>query len=332
MATSKQLDKFLSSLEPAIRQAFLEDIAASKYRANIGQLEAAIAAGNIEAVLFAAGVRENQWATLIESLRGTYKESGAFAISTDVPARYGMRFDVTNPRAQRLIEQQSSQLIVEINGAQIETIQKTISAGFVDGRNPRSIALDIVGRVSQQTGRRDGGVIGLHQQFSEAVTRARQELNALDANYFNRTRRDMRFDSTVRQAIESSKAIPANIIDRITTRYEDRLLQTRATNIARTEALSSMNAASHEAMNQVVQEGLADADAITEIWDATADSRSRIDHIQADGQSIRHGEVFSVGGYQMRYPGDTGLGAGASQTINCRCHIRRKIDFSRTRL
>ena len=330
MATSRQLQQFLDSLEPRLRQAFLEDVAASKYRANIGDLEKAVTTGDIEAVLYAAGIRSGQWSNLVEALRVTYREGGAFAVSTDVPARFGMRFDISNPRAQSWLSQHSSSLIVDINSSQRKAVQQTISAGFGQGRGPRDIALDIAGRVSAQTGRRTGGIIGLHEPFSNAASKAREELGLLSNNYFSRTRRDQRFDATVRKAIASGKPLSQPEINKIVGRYEDRLLESRATNIARTEALSSMNASGGEAMSQVVDDGLASNDAIDETWDAAADSRTRPDHFAADGQTIIHGESFSVGGYQMRFPGDTSMGAGADQIVNCRCVVRREIDFSKT--
>lgn len=330
-ATSKQLQSFLDSLEPAIQQAFLQDIAESKYRANIGALEAAIVAGNIDAVLYAVGIRTGQWSNLAESLRATYRDGGAFAVATDVPARFGMTFDISNPRAQEWIRQHSSSLVTDINESQRQAIQKTISTGYAQGRNPRDIALDIAGRKSAQTGRRVGGVVGLHPQFANAAGNARTELNNLDANYFTRVRRDKRFDRTVKKAIDSGKPIPQNMIDRIVAQYEDRLLQTRAENIARTEALTGMNASGNEAMSQVVEDGLATDDAITESWDATGDGRTRPTHTAAEHSGpIKHGEFFMVGGYPMRYPGDSSMGAPGSETINCRCMVRRQIDFSKT--
>lgn len=329
-ATSRQLQQFLASLEPEIRRAFLEDVAVIRFRANIGALESAITAGDISAVLYATGVRENDWVNLVEALRATYNKSGAFGVSSDVPARFGMRFNINNPRAQSWLTQHSSQLIVDITNTQRQAIQQVIAAGFGQGRSPRNIALDIAGRVSKQTGRRTGGVIGLHQPYADAAVNARSELTNLNRNYFTRTRRDRRFDAVVRRSIESGEPLSQSMIDRIVVRYEDRLLQSRSEAIARTEAITSMQAAGHESMDQVIDEGLADADAITETWDSTLDNRTRPDHAAANGQTVTHGQTFEVGGYRMRYPGDTELGAPASQTIQCRCFIRKTVDFSRT--
>lgn len=329
MATSKQIQQFLESLDPVIRKAFLADIELMRQRSNIDELEAAVTLGSIEPILFAAGVRISQWSNLAESVRNSYRNSGIYDASINVPAKFGFTFDMTNPRAQRWISEHSSKLVVELNLQQREAVQQTIAAGFGQGRNPRSIALDIVGRVSAQTGKRTGGVIGLHSKFSDAVINARNDLTNLDPNYFTRTRRDKRFDATVRKAIESGKPLPKTIIDRIVTRYEDRLLQSRAETIAKTEALTSMNAAGDEAMNQVVQDGLASADAIINTWNSTGE-RIRKDHLHASGQVRKHGEAFFVGGYQLMYPGDRSLGAPGEQIINCKCILNRSISFERT--
>ena len=56
-------------------------------------------------------------------------------------------------------------------------------------------------------------------------------------------------------------------------------------------------------------------------WNAVLDSRTRPAHVTADGQrrDFNAGEVFNVGGEELRYPGDSSLGASAWNTINCRC-------------
>lgn len=328
--SSKKLNEFLDSLDPQIRKAFLDDVALMRYRANISALQEALSSYDIEAILFAAGIRENQWQSLVESLRATYSQSGTFAVATDVPTKIGMRFNMSNPRAIAWGNERSSKLVVELNAQQRAAIQNAVSSGLADGRNPRSIALDIAGRVSKQTGRRTGGIVGLHDQFAEYTSSSRRELASGNANYFTRTRRDKRFDSAIQKYFDAGKPVPKDLTERAVNQYADRLLATRAENIARTEAMTSMNAAGNEAMSQVVDEGLADADAITEIWDAANDSKTRPDHAAADGQHVVHGQPFTVGGYQMLYPGDTSLGAPASQVVRCRCIVRREIDFSKT--
>lgn len=54
-------------------------------------------------------------------------------------------------------------------------------------------------------------------------------------------------------------------------------------------------------------------------WSTNMDGKERDTHAAANGQIVQTGEPFTVGGYKLMYPGDTSMGAPASETINCRC-------------
>lgn len=58
-------------------------------------------------------------------------------------------------------------------------------------------------------------------------------------------------------------------------------------------------------------------------WRARHDDKTRLDHRDADGQTVPIGSAFTIGGWFMRYPHDP-LGP-AEEVINCRC----KLTFSR---
>lgn len=55
-------------------------------------------------------------------------------------------------------------------------------------------------------------------------------------------------------------------------------------------------------------------------WVSERDNRVRKTHQIADGQIRPIDKPFSVGKYEMYYPGDTSLGAGAEEIVLCRCH------------
>lgn len=322
-ATISQLQRLLDKLEGPIAREFAQAVARIKSRARINVLTAALERGDIEAAMVAAGFRPGSWSGLTEQIRQAYIEAGTFVIAADVPKRFGMEFDWTNPRAEDWLRNHSSALIRDINQQQREAVQEVLTAGMRAGRNPRNVALDVVGRVSPQTGRRAGGVIGLNGPQAEAAINARVQLDNLDRAYFQRQRRDRRFDSLVRRHIENGTPLKQADVNRIVGRYEDRLLQLRGETVGRTEALASMNEASDEALRQVVDEGLAPREAITRIWDATLDSRTRPDHVEANEQRRGIDEPFNVGGFEMMHPGE----GPASQVISCRCVVRREIDF-----
>ena len=54
-------------------------------------------------------------------------------------------------------------------------------------------------------------------------------------------------------------------------------------------------------------------------WITVNDSLVRESHRNADRQEVKLESPFVVGGYQLRHPGDTSLGAPAVEWMNCRC-------------
>lgn len=57
----------------------------------------------------------------------------------------------------------------------------------------------------------------------------------------------------------------------------------------------------------------------TKRWQTVGDNRVRGTHVLANGQVRQLSGAFDVGGEQLRYPGDSGLGATPKNTANCRC-------------
>jgi SPP1 gp7 family putative phage head morphogenesis protein len=88
----------------------------------------------------------------------------------------------------------------------------------------------------------------------------------------------------------------------------------RATVIARTEVISAYNGGQVLAAAQLPEDVVAGQE-----WIATRDARTRESHLEADGQVVRIGAPFSVGGDSLAYPGDPGGRAG--NTIQCRCTV-----------
>jgi len=219
---------------------------------------------------------------------------------------------------------------VEILGDQQELIRAAILAGLEAGHNPRKTALELVGRVDRTAGRRKGGLIGLTSKESGYVRNMRAELSDPKqmGGYFSRKLRDRRFDATVAKARREGRALSQAQISRITGRYSDRLLKERGDRIARSETIEALNAGRNEGMAQLIERGEIPADAATSKWDATGDKRTRLDHMEMDGQEVPFGQPFKApDGDLLMFPGDTSLGAQARHTINCRCYAQQKINW-----
>lgn len=88
----------------------------------------------------------------------------------------------------------------------------------------------------------------------------------------------------------------------------------RATVLARTEVISAYNGSAVLGASQLPADVVA-----AQEWIATRDGRTRSAHASADGQVVRIGEAFEVGGDVLAYPGDP---AGrAKNTVQCRCTV-----------
>jgi len=332
------ITRLTDQMEPRIARAFLDAVQDMTTSANMSALVAHIEAGNTEAIMRSLNLQPDMLTPLDRAITEAFADGGQYEIDTqDVPDPDGVgplviRFNGRNPRAEAWARERSSQLIVEILEDQREMARMVIQDGIARGVNPRQTALELVGRMDPITRTRQGGFIGLTSQEAGYAMRAREQLTSgspadLRA-YLERTRRDKRFDHHVLRALESGEPIPAAAVERMVTRYKDRLLKTRGDRIARTETLTALNAGRKEGFDQLVEAAGIPRDRTKKIWRATGDRRTRETHLIMDEQERAKDEPFvTPGGFQMQHPGDVSLGAPPSETIQCRCWMEYKVDY-----
>lgn len=329
-------------------RAFLAWAAETAQDSSVAAVARLVGSGDVDRIAASIGISAAALAGVVEAIRQAFIAGGEFALeelpriravsAPDAPAGsrapvLRIRFDVRNPRAEEWLRANSADLVTRILTEQREAIRNTLTAGAQAGRNPRAVALDIVGRLDS-TGRRRGGIIGLTEVQSGYVNRARAQLASGDPeqmrDYLTRVRRDARFDGMVRRAIQAGRPVPSDQIDRIVGRYADRLLLLRGETVARTEALAAFNEARDETFRQAVEQADIPAEAFTKVWRSAADGRVREQHAAMNGQRVQFREPFrSPSGAMMMHPGDTSLGAGPSEIINCRCISQARIDHLR---
>ena len=327
---AEQALKFAKALEPSLQRAFLKAVSTLKSDVSIRRLERAVGAGDVDAIVAALSLSAGVLTPLTEAMRAVYISTGELTLRTINQPRgrkLSIRFNGSNPNAQEYLTDRSGVKIAEILDDQRLVIRQSLERGLAAGRNPRSTALDLVGRIKD--GKRTGGVIGLTSRQSQHVQNMRDELSdpAKASSYFQRSRRDARFDSVVRRAISDGKPVAIADIDRISGRYSDRLLQLRGETIARTETLGAMNAASQEAMSQLVtSEGLERKD-VQKIWRASEDERTRESHAALNGEYVKFDEAFvTITGVRLMRPADPS--APAEEVINCRCWVEHRVDWA----
>ena len=335
---------FLAELEkvsPRIREAFeqaIQDIrSVAQARAIDEAIKRALETGDIargvQEVTAALQLGPEFWAPLDRQLSEAFYAGGVWQLAQiPKPVSTGsqgraliVRFDGRHPRAETWARQRGGALITEITRDTETVIRETLTEAVEQGRPYRKVTQDLLGRT--EANERKGGLIGLHSTQARAVRGARAQLEALDASYFQRARRDKRFDGLVRKAIASGEPLSAAEVDRIAGRYSDRLLRLRAETISRTEGNKAMNAGRAEGVVQMIERGEILPEHVTIIWDATPGPRTRDSHRALNGTAIMWGQFFvsPVTGALMRWPHDED--APAAETVNCRCSARFRIDW-----
>jgi hypothetical protein len=182
--------------------------------------------------------------------------------------------------------------------------------------------VDIVGRVNPQTGRREGGLLGLTANQAAAVLKARTQLLTFDLAYFKRGLRNRSFDRMIQSAFRDEKRLTEAQLSRILGSYSNRLLKLRGDTIARTESIASLHAGQREAFSQAIGRGAFGPQHVVRIWRATGDVRTRDAHVAINGEVVGWDQRFSNG---LLFPAEPG--GPPEEVINCRCWLETRVDF-----
>lgn len=334
--TEKQLKELLEKFAPVVREAILAGLREIRDDAVLSEIIRMIERGDEQAVLRALGYNPAVFSGYYVAMLQTF-EGGGLALIAGLPkyatdrdgVKTVMRFNVRDRAAEDWLRERSSGLVSEIGEDIRQAVRATLQRGQREGRNPRNVALDLVGRVNRETGRREGGTVGLTAGQIQWADSARQKLLTLDSGYFEMGLRDKRFDNIVRKAIESDRPLSPDVVQKLVGRYEDNALKHRGEMIGRTEALAALNRSEYEATRQALAQSDLPLAAAHKIWDSAGDSRVRDSHREMDGQRVAIDEPFvsPVTGARMMHPHDMSLGAPPAETIACRCRIRYDIDF-----
>jgi hypothetical protein len=341
MATLRQqLQDLIQALAPEMQKAFLASIDDIKSEIVLREVVERLERRDIEGAIAALHIQQSAFRPVAEAIRQAFNAGGAL-VAKAVPkltdllgARIVWRWDVSNQRAEAKIRELSSALITRETETTKEAARQTIVAAYAQGQGPNSIALDLVGRKSAVTGKREGGVIGLNGPQAELMNRTRINLLSGDpklmAKYLTLQTRDKRFDGAVRKAIAAGKPLDADTLNKVLARLRDRNLKLRGDTIARTETYTSVMSAKHEAYQQGLDAAGRDASLVTRKWRSAGDRKVRHTHMVLNGAEVKGMDLAfqSPSGTMLRYPGDTELGAGPAEIINCRCDVEYNFDFA----
>jgi hypothetical protein len=318
----------------ALAQAFEEALAALRSEALLDEIEAAIRARDVEAIIRALSMDSAaSMSGFYEAMRNAFAAGAAYQISTAPRALirgFEVRFDGNHPRAETYIRQSGGKFITEITEDTRLLIRQFLQGISESDRSYRQFARQLVGEMVGN--QRKGGLIGLHSRQARAVQnlrnilgdpeRLRQTFGGNPDNWPFKLR-NRSFDRSIAQAIREGRALDEKRIRQATMFYADRQLRHRAKTIAWTEGNKAMNAGRAESIQQMIDRGEIPATAVTVKWRAAFDNRVRDSHADINGDEVAWGERFSNG---LRYPHEDG--APAEEVINCRCDAFFRVDWA----
>lgn len=328
----QRLELLAKEMEPIIQAAFLEAIADIVSRVDLERVIEHLERREIDLALRALNIDPVAFRDFEEAIRRTYIGGGAATVA-GMPSlrqpdgsRLVLRFDVRSYGAEAYLRDLSGRKITYIVDEALSGSRRFLEAGMIDGRNPRSVALDLAGRINRVTGRREGGIIGLIPSHMETVENVRRGLLAGNPDamrhYLSLKRGDSRGARAVAEALAEGRALDAATVNGIAGRLSDSYLLLRGETIARTEMLSALAESQKEAYEQAIASGSVNRQDVRKVWRATRDNRTRDTHRHVDSESVGMDERFSNG---LLYPHEPG--APASEVVNCRCAVDYRIDF-----
>jgi hypothetical protein len=244
--------------------------------------------------------------------------------------KFVIRFDAANPEAEAWLKQYSANAVKEIVDDQLIMVRNVLSEGMAAGYNPRRVALDLVGRYDSTAKKRTGGLIGLTSSQEKIISNAAKEVASIDSEalraYLDRKLRDKRFDRHVLRALRDGTPIPADVQQKIISRYKDAFLKARGDTIGRTEAMAALHRGRYQSFAQAIAAGDVKAKEVTRTWRTASDLRVRHSHRLMNGQTITFYAYYTTpNGAKLLYPGDPQ--GPATEIINCRCTEDIRIKF-----
>lgn len=306
--------------EAQFRRAFQRGVSQTTDAVRIGQLRAALAAGNTEEVVRLIDIEP----AAFDELRGLMVQQMAETGSTevaDMTFRPPVRWNSANPRVEQYARTQVGTRITNVTNEMVDAVRWSVGDGYAFGRSPDRMALDLVGRVGP-SGKREGGIVGLNLQQTQWVANMRKAMESDDPSSALRyTKRDRRFD----KLLKSGKPLTSAQIDNASRQYANKLLLSRGRTIAVTERGLAINAGRYEAWRQAADKMGFSLRDLLKTWIHTGRAiEDRLDHIAVNGQTVRGLDTpFIVAGIPMQHPHDPQ--APASQVVNCRCEFKVRL-------
>lgn len=325
-----------------MRAAFMASVTDIQAGVDWPALLAALAIYNTEAAIAALNISPAAWAEYSSTMTAAYAKAGASTAAQIQQAGIGgvgTRFNMTNPRAQAWIAENVGVSVAGFTREQVEVARKVIEDGYALGQGPRTIALDLGGRVSN--GYRQGGVLGLDGPRAARLQTVTQGMRTAEGVRSIVIQREdgslvLRYKvnpATAQRIIKAYKAgteVPESDQVISVRQYRNALLQDRANTVAETETANAVMGARDEQWRQTLDDQGLSADDVVKTWKHNRGTEKdfRPDHVAMSGQSVRGIDTpfIFADGARLKYAHDPA--GGAKHTIRCGCDTIFRIDHA----
>lgn len=311
-----------------MRRAFYASVTDLQSQVDWPALLRALELGDIEGAVFALHIDAAAFSEYSSTMTAAYAASGASTAAQI--GRVGVRFNMSNPRAEAWVRDNVVTSVTRMTNEQISNARAVIAEGYSLGKGPRNIALDLVGRV--QNGVRQGGILGLDTPRAE---RYRKVVEAMKTPEGVKSIVTKHANGTLSVDYKVNKATEARILrayrdetevplaDRLISenQYKNALLKARAETIAETETGNAVMSARQEEWRQAAESIGLNESAVQKTWRHRrgASKFHRPDHLAMSGKSVMglFTKFVFPDGTQMEHSQDSA--GGASHVIRCGC-------------
>ena len=337
-ATIKQAHQFarlISIYEPEIRRAFMISVTDLQSNVDWAMLIDRLQQNDVEGAIGALHIDPAAWAEYSSAVTEAYAKSGASTASFIKERGFGnigVRFNLSNEIAQEWIKNNVGNMVVKITEDQITSVRSAIYSGYSAGHHPFTIARDLVGRVSERGGAREGGILGLDAPRAERLTKVvtgmrtkegvkRLVIEEADGTLSMRYKVNKATQKRIFAAYRRGEAVSAEDIEISGKQYKNALLKARADTIAQTETANAVMGGRNSEWESFIRESGVSRSDVVKRWEHRRGSSKhyRVQHYHMSGTEVRGMDTPFImpDGTEMKYAHDPD--GGAKHIINCGC-------------
>lgn len=310
--SERDMNRLIAMLEERLGMQWSDIVEWLRSQNSLDEIERRLTTGDLGDVVVDIEQAAKKFAT---DLHGAYTTAGqrqAEWLDAQVPTKL-IRFDTASPDIVARAQANTLEQVQGLSDEARSSVRQAIVDASRSGVNPRVTAQRI----------RDS--IGLTPNQDQYLANYRTALES--GQYGQALGYELsggHSDRTIASAQRSGRALTPDEVNTATERFRQNAINYRAEVIARTESLRAAHQGSNDAIQQAIDRGDVDADALTRTWNAAHDRRTRRSHLAMDGQTRAFGEKFRTGGgVELAYPGDPD--ADPAETVQCRCALSTRM-------